>query len=58
MMSKSIFQSKTFWFNIVAAGVQFIPQVANAIPQPWGAIVQSLANVVLRYITTQPVTIL
>ena len=60
MDAKSLFSSKTFWFNIAAALLQVFDQARgwDVIPQPWGAVIQSAANIYLRTITTQPVTVL
>ncbi len=57
MQPKSIFQSKTFWLNAVAGLIQFLPGIADQIPQPWGGLVLALANIGLRFITTQPVKV-
>ena len=54
---KSIFASRTFWFNILAAVAQCLPGVAAMIPQPYGALAQSLINIGLRFITTQPISV-
>ncbi len=55
MNPKSIFASKTVWFNLVAMVVQVLPGLAEHVPQPWGELVTALGNIALRYVTTQPV---
>lgn len=58
MQAKPIWQSKTFWANIVAlAGTLVGTEVLNAEMQ--GEIVagiMAVLNVVLRFVTKQPVT--
>ncbi|MEK9722473.1 MAG: hypothetical protein VW405_03165 [Rhodospirillaceae bacterium] len=51
-MSKSLFVSKTFWFNIVTAAVE----LTGVLPVPQGAAtaVVAVGNVVLRLLTNQP----
>ena len=59
---KSIFKSKTFWVNaaVIIVGVasmltdpvQYGPEVAK-----WAAVVLAVVNIVLRTITTGPVSI-
>jgi hypothetical protein len=55
---KSLLQSKTFWVNLVAGVVQFVDGFGgwNLIPQPWGVVAQSIANIVLRVLTDKPIT--
>lgn len=51
---KSIFQSKTFWVNVLTAGagvLGYLPNNKYTIP------VIGVVNVLLRYITNQPVNI-
>lgn len=56
---KSIFKSKTFWFNILAGAVQTLEVFVGTglIPQPWGIVAQSVGNLVLRGITNEPVAV-
>lgn len=57
---KSLFATKTFWVNFVSGVVAFLEgqDLLNIVPDPWeptiAAVVFAL-NIVLRYITTQPV---
>ena len=50
-MSKSLFRSKTFWFNVVAAVAQYGYAV---IPAEYAVPVVAVANVVLRWVTVGP----
>jgi len=54
---KSIFASKTLWFNLFGGLVALVPDVATKIPEPWGALVLVVGNILLRYVTTQPVAL-
>lgn len=61
-MSKSIFVSKTFWFNVLSFILDILvaKDVISVIPPSWLpylAAAQAIANVALRYLTTQPVRI-
>lgn len=58
-MSKSIFKSKTFWFNALTATGTILGTYGGllgpaALPYVVGA--TGIINVVLRFMTTQPVT--
>lgn len=53
-MSKSIFKSKVFWFNVVTCGAHFL----GYLPADIAGIVVPIVNVVLRYVTTEPVSVL
>ena len=56
--AKSIFTSRTFWFNILSAILLTAgPALGLAIPQPFGGLVTAGINIILRYITTQPVKV-
>lgn len=57
MPSKSIFASRTFWFNLLVGAAQLLPGIADKVPQPWGALVTAIGNIALRYVTTQPVSV-
>ena len=61
-MGKSIFASKTFWFNMALEVLGLVQQMGfiNTLPEPYGpALVQAIGgvNMVLRYVTTQPVVL-
>ncbi len=53
MASKSLFVSKTFWFNVVTAAVE----LSGVLPIPAGVstAVIGVGNVVLRLLTHRPV---
>lgn len=54
-MSKSLFASKTFWFNILTAVVD----LTGVLPLPQGVAttIASVGNIALRTITSDPVHI-
>jgi hypothetical protein len=56
---KSLFASKVFWFNMIAAAIGTAQSAGlfTLIPDPYGPAVWGLVNIVLRYITVQPVAI-
>ena len=58
--SKSIFESKTIWINVVAAAITAGLNLAG-IPVPEGVMIATIAsavvNIILRFITKQPVHI-
>ena len=51
-MSKSIWKSKVFWVNVVAAVAQYGYSV---IPAEYAVPVVAVANVILRWVTVGPV---
>tara|TARA_R110000868_G_scaffold78701_5_gene224239 strand:- start:446 stop:691 length:246 start_codon:yes stop_codon:yes gene_type:complete len=53
---KSLWKSKTFWFNLLTAGAE----LSNVLPLPPGTaiIASSLINIGLRVVTTQAVQVL
>jgi hypothetical protein len=57
--AKSLFKSKTFWFNLIGGMVTLLQAqgVFALIPQPYDALVLAIGNVVLRIVTTQPVSV-
>lgn len=59
MNSKSLFASRTFWFNALSASAEVLQLVSQTQIVPPGtiAIVSGLVNIGLRMITTQPVHI-
>lgn len=52
-MSKSLFASKTFWFNILTA----VAELSNVLPLPAGTttLVAAAVNVGLRFVSSQPI---
>lgn len=52
-VSKSLFASKTFWFNVFTAGAE----LTQVLPLPAGtlAIAAAVVNIGLRFLTDQPV---
>lgn len=54
-VSKSLFVSKTFWFNLVTATVELTGVLP--IPQGTAAGILAVGNVALRLLTNQPVHI-
>jgi hypothetical protein len=55
-MSKSLFASKTFWFNVVTAAVE----LTGVLPVPAGVstAVVGVGNIVLRLLTNKPAHVL
>jgi hypothetical protein len=52
-MTKSIFASKTFWFNVATALVTY----GGYLPPKYAAIVLPLGNIALRFLTDAPVSV-
>jgi len=54
-MSKSLFKSRTFWFNVLTASAE----IAQVLPLPPGTaiIVSSVVNIGLRLLTNSAVTV-
>jgi len=52
--SKSLFASRTFWFNVATMVVTF----AGILPTKYAAPIAAVGNILLRIITDQPVHIL
>ena len=52
-MSKSLWVSKTFWFNVLTAGAE----LTQVLPLPAGylTLAASLINIALRFVTSTPV---
>ena len=52
-MSKSLFKSKVFWFNVLTAAAE----LSNILPLPAGSavLVASVVNIGLRFVTAEPV---
>lgn len=53
-MSKSIFASKTFWVNLLTG----VATVAEVLPPHYAALALAIANIGLRYVTSEAVHIL
>ena len=53
MESKPIWESRTFWFNVAMATVTF----AGYLPPKYAVPVGAAGNIVLRVLTTAPVTL-
>ena len=58
MKKKSIFRSKTFWFNIINIAIRIIADKSNLSidPETQGLIVAG-GNLILRTMTNSPVSI-
>jgi hypothetical protein len=60
MESKKFYQSKTFWFNVIALVVMVLGAFGykGEVPEEWAALVPAIlaiVNLVLRFITKQPI---
>lgn len=51
---KSIFKSKTFWFNVLGGAIS----IAQIVPPKYSMPIMVVSNIGLRMITNQPVSIL
>lgn len=54
MPSKTLFVSKTFWTNVLMLAIT----VGGILPQRWAVPIMAVANIGLRVVSGQPVTIL
>lgn len=55
---KPWWQSKTLWLNVVAGLIALLAAIAPSVPQnlmPVIALITAVANVVLRFLTNQPI---
>ncbi len=63
MESKPFYQSKTFWFNILAGVIAIAGIFGFASFEPSSEVLEVIGvivaavNIVLRYVTTKPVTL-
>ena len=60
-MEKSIFASKTFWANVVSGAALFmatpeLPDMLGPNAMRYTVLAQAGLNILLRFITTQPVS--
>lgn len=55
--SKPFWKSKTFWANLIMGGVAFIPPVQKHLTPEVAASAITIANVVLRLISKDKVTL-
>jgi uncharacterized membrane protein len=58
MPAKWIFQSKTFWLNVIGAAVFIVTGHAGVqVPDDVAALVLAIANIANRFLTVRPVTV-
>ena len=55
-MPKSIFASKTFWLNVLGGAISIA--ASGVIPPKYSMPTMAVANIGMRLITSQPVTVL
>lgn len=59
MDTKSIFASKTVWFNVLSSTLTILGLATNQVPatwMPWILLIQGFINVILRvFFTSQPI---
>jgi len=59
MPTKSIFQSKTFWVNVLGAAAQLVNSgLLQAVDPAVLVIVQAVLNLAVRFVTDTPVSII
>jgi hypothetical protein len=56
--SKSIFKSKTFWFNVLGTAATVLVNAANVLPPQYSVIALGIGNLILRFVTKTPVTLI
>ena len=55
---KSLFQSRTFWLAVLQAVAGIVVVFSTAYPTVGGLLVaKSIVDIILRVVTTQPVTV-
>lgn len=57
-MSKSLFASKTFWFNVLTAASELSGVLSGVLPAGTVTIAASVLNIALRVLTHGPVHVL
>ena len=58
-MEKSIFASKTFWFNVITLAISLGQgQLGIQLPADVSAAIIAVGNVLLRIVSSQPVRVL
>jgi hypothetical protein len=57
-MSKNILYSRIFWANVLTAAVELSGALTGILPPGTLQILTNVLNIVLRLVTTQPVTVL
>ena len=57
--TKSIFTSKSAWWNVIVTVVGTLQStgVIAGIPPPYGIIIAGVVGIILRFATSQPVTL-
>lgn len=55
---KSIFASKTFWLNVLGTAATLAAAAANVLPPQYSVIALGVANILNRFLTKQPVTLI
>lgn len=55
MNGKFLWQSKTFWLNLIAMALQI--GLPDLVPQPYGMITLAALNIGNRLLTNQPIKI-
>lgn len=56
---KSFLASKTIWFNVIFAVVTVLLNNLNSLPIPadYMIVIQAVLNIILRFVTTQPIAL-
>lgn len=59
MDTKSIFSSKMFWVNAIMFGIEIFQSLSDThvVPEQWVLVGLPIANIILRWVTTQPVSV-
>jgi hypothetical protein len=51
------YKSKTVWFNIVTGALAIVNAYSQTIPNQYSAIIVGVGNIILRFLTTAPVSL-